>query len=326
MQKPSVDSKPDKDEQPESEVGEQDECRSSDGEESRNPSYTPSLGVEPLGNVEKGTQTNFLESSSPQRASADHSSEHRRNSIIVAENLDSSPGESGITEFAKNSDHAIEAWVVVPVIVTAFGGYNLRWEVHVLPLLYEEVAKQLRRMQRWKRSSISEQLGALGNEEREALNFHITQSSMNSHRTTSQVSLLAVGRKKIPSPKRSLGLKSCYCVNVIVERKFLQVQGHADKRVLENRTEPESRRISKVVNLSRPTYIKVHRKYLSPDTLDAYQLPWEWDHVGSSLLTWLHSLIMCSETQITLLLDDGFRNQNRISYSSTRSAYVNPGC
>lgn len=37
---------------------------------------------------------------------------------------------------------------------------------------------------------------------------------------------------------------------------------------------------TKVMDLSRPTYIKVHRKYLSPDTLDAYDLPWEWDDVG----------------------------------------------
>ncbi|KAL8654959.1 MAG: hypothetical protein Q9226_003226 [Calogaya cf. arnoldii] len=32
-----------------------------------------------------------------------------------------------------------------------------------------------------------------------------------------------------------------------------------------------------VVNLNKPTYVKVHRKHLSPDTLDAYDLPWEWD-------------------------------------------------
>ncbi|KAL8817566.1 MAG: hypothetical protein Q9223_003629 [Gallowayella weberi] len=36
-----------------------------------------------------------------------------------------------------------------------------------------------------------------------------------------------------------------------------------------------------VVNLNRPTYIKVHRKHLSPDTLDAYDLPWEWDDVSN---------------------------------------------
>lgn len=36
----------------------------------------------------------------------------------------------------------------------------------------------------------------------------------------------------------------------------------------------------KIKDLTRPTYIKVHRKHLSPDTLDAYSLPWEWDEVS----------------------------------------------
>ncbi|KIX96007.1 uncharacterized protein Z520_08262 [Fonsecaea multimorphosa CBS 102226] len=31
------------------------------------------------------------------------------------------------------------------------------------------------------------------------------------------------------------------------------------------------------INLQRPTYLKVNRKYLHPDTLDRYGLPWEWD-------------------------------------------------
>ncbi|KAL8736260.1 MAG: hypothetical protein Q9166_000415 [cf. Caloplaca sp. 2 TL-2023] len=39
-----------------------------------------------------------------------------------------------------------------------------------------------------------------------------------------------------------------------------------------------------VVNLTRPTYIKVHRKHLSPDTLDAYDLPWEWDDRDSNYI------------------------------------------
>ncbi|KAI9881026.1 MAG: hypothetical protein M1830_008908 [Pleopsidium flavum] len=33
----------------------------------------------------------------------------------------------------------------------------------------------------------------------------------------------------------------------------------------------------KAKELSRPTYIKVHRKHLSPETLDVFHLPWEWD-------------------------------------------------
>ncbi|KAL8781657.1 MAG: hypothetical protein Q9213_005922 [Squamulea squamosa] len=39
-----------------------------------------------------------------------------------------------------------------------------------------------------------------------------------------------------------------------------------------------------VVNLNRPTYIKVHRRHLSPDTLDAYDLPWEWDDRDSNYI------------------------------------------
>ncbi|KAL9031713.1 MAG: hypothetical protein Q9196_000261 [Gyalolechia fulgens] len=42
--------------------------------------------------------------------------------------------------------------------------------------------------------------------------------------------------------------------------------------------------VAKVVDLNKPTYIKVHRKYLSPETLDAYELPWEWDDRDSSYL------------------------------------------
>lgn len=30
----------------------------------------------------------------------------------------------------------------------------------------------------------------------------------------------------------------------------------------------------------RPTYIKVHRKYLAPETLERFRLPWEYDPVG----------------------------------------------
>lgn len=38
------------------------------------------------------------------------------------------------------------------------------------------------------------------------------------------------------------------------------------------------------IDVSRPTYIKVRRKYLHPDTLDAYHLPWEWDSVSLPIL------------------------------------------
>ena len=34
-----------------------------------------------------------------------------------------------------------------------------------------------------------------------------------------------------------------------------------------------------IMDLRRPTYVKVHCKHISPETLDAFDLPWEWDTV-----------------------------------------------
>ena len=36
----------------------------------------------------------------------------------------------------------------------------------------------------------------------------------------------------------------------------------------------------RVMSLSQPIYVKAHRKHLSPETLDMYELPWEWDQVS----------------------------------------------
>ncbi|KAL8649052.1 MAG: hypothetical protein Q9226_005740 [Calogaya cf. arnoldii] len=48
---------------------------------------------------------------------------------------------------------------------------------------------------------------------------------------------------------------------------------------------------TKELELVRPTYIRSHVKHLSPDTLDAYDLPWQWDQGDSDYLiirTWLN--------------------------------------
>ena len=34
-----------------------------------------------------------------------------------------------------------------------------------------------------------------------------------------------------------------------------------------------------IMDLRRPTFVKVHRKHISPETLDAFDLPWQWDTV-----------------------------------------------
>ncbi len=36
---------------------------------------------------------------------------------------------------------------------------------------------------------------------------------------------------------------------------------------------------NRIMDLRRPTFVKVHRKHISPETLDEYELPWQWDTV-----------------------------------------------
>ena len=62
--------------------------------------------------------------------------------------------------------------------------------------------------------------------------------------------------------------------------------GYSDEsieRILEREGKAGQEGPKKIMDLGRPTYIKVHRKHLSPDTLDAYELPWEFDEVGPFL-------------------------------------------
>jgi hypothetical protein len=47
----------------------------------------------------------------------------------------------------------------------------------------------------------------------------------------------------------------------------------------------ESSSTTTIVNLSKPTYIKVNKKYLETATLEYYELPWEYDSVSNSTLT-----------------------------------------
>ena len=37
-----------------------------------------------------------------------------------------------------------------------------------------------------------------------------------------------------------------------------------------------------IMDLRRPTFVKVHRKHICPDTLDEYDLPWDWDTVSTA--------------------------------------------
>lgn len=55
--------------------------------------------------------------------------------------------------------------------------------------------------------------------------------------------------------------------------------GYSSEYIEEVLHKKKAERETLAIDLHRPTYIKVNRKYLHPDTLDHYGLPWEWDSV-----------------------------------------------
>ena len=69
-----------------------------------------------------------------------------------------------------------------------------------------------------------------------------------------------------------------------IEKLVNKAEKDWEERRLERAHGPEI----ETVDLVRPTYIKVHRRHISPDTLDAYNLPWEWDQVSPT-----HHLASC---------------------------------
>ena len=66
------------------------------------------------------------------------------------------------------------------------------------------------------------------------------------------------------------------------KRETLEKAGYSENSMREKLDERGKSRGKKIMDLTRPTYIKVHRKHLSPDTLDLYDLPWEWYDVSES--------------------------------------------
>jgi hypothetical protein len=75
----------------------------------------------------------------------------------------------------------------------------------------------------------------------------------------------------------------------------------------------ERRNVEEPIDLTRPKYIKVNRKYILPETLDEYGLPWEWDEV--SLITAINGLSnSCIRgIQNTLLSSVGFPGTNKMN-------------
>lgn len=65
----------------------------------------------------------------------------------------------------------------------------------------------------------------------------------------------------------------------LIQCLFGATTGYSNEYIEEVLHKKKEEKATLAIDLHRPTYIKVNRKYLHPDTLDVYGLPWEWDAV-----------------------------------------------
>ena len=79
-------------------------------------------------------------------------------------------------------------------------------------------------------------------------------------------------------------------------RKTLRAQGYTEaeiekllKKGDKGKAPPPANVHAGALTLARPTYIKVHKKHLDPETLNVYHLPWEWD-VSHHILFCMHKV------------------------------------
>ena len=81
----------------------------------------------------------------------------------------------------------------------------------------------------------------------------------------------------------------------------------------------------RIRDFSRPTYIKVNHEQLSPETLNAYELPWEWDQVSRLHLHNSTGLTVPRATRIASSSSAGFPRTIKKNFPNTQRSCVATG-
>jgi hypothetical protein len=95
--------------------------------------------------------------------------------------------------------------------------------------------------------------------------------------------------KKAREAKQKQGEDRKFAERFIAQLLSLGYTEEQAKAMLQRRRDREQGE-SISMDLTKPTWIRIHRKYLAIETLEFYSLPWEWDQVSLllRLCTYLH--------------------------------------
>ena len=72
---------------------------------------------------------------------------------------------------------------------------------------------------------------------------------------------------------------------------------------------------TRIIALNRPTYIRVRRKHLDPETLDRYQLPWEWDEEDDDYII-IKKWVNERDQEILFEHTRNLREQKQLTYTT----------
>lgn len=195
----------------------------------------------------------------------------------------SSPGGNNTPKLNATVDNyreqrkVLEYFVIKPSIkddTSQPGAISLTFWNNKIPMQQVDIRKQLFSSKEEDLQHVLDAYLELFDHEREVISYLIED-------TKSHVSLMLLKRTYADMTYRGILFKGVPELQFILERVMDE-----DKEWIR-----EARARTAITNMneqmhgvasSKPTYLKVNRKHVSPETLDAYDLPWEWDDVSLS--------------------------------------------
>ncbi|KAL8803964.1 MAG: hypothetical protein Q9182_002836 [Xanthomendoza sp. 2 TL-2023] len=153
----------------------------------------------------------------------------------------------------------LHLYLVKPSVRDDYDGVFLSWSVHEMKVPQSDIQEHLTKNREEGLPTVLDAYPNLSRHEHEAIRIQLEQwfrsSLISLKRTYTDLMHRGIVIDKVPVLQFVL-------MNEVIGEELPRI---ADTNVIRE------------TDLSRPTYIKVHRKFMSPDTLDVYNLPWHWD-------------------------------------------------
>ena len=203
-----------------------------------------------------------------------HQRPHTAEPSAQSENM----SQEGASTVANQGMSTLRAWTMIPKVEAVYCGFRYTWYMMRLPLQQRELQAYLSSVRQTDFRSVVDQLDTLTLQEREFLNAFIDGDEI--------ITLLAVIVDNVLPADRFFSN---------VPNRYIRVVTNVEPMLGAAPGPPISSK--PLLDLHRPTYIKVHRKHMSLKVLDMYELPWELDSVSLPCCDGI-CIVCCKKTRM----------------------------